>query len=214
MSRAPRIPLPTIENMTPEQRAIHDAVVAGPRGAMVGPLRAALHNPDLADRWQRLGEVLRFSTSLPKRLSELAILVAGRRWNAQLEFHVHAQAARASGLDESTIEAIRTAAPPLLVRAEEIVIYEFSRELLSHGQVSDATYREACQRWGAVGVVELTALLGYYSMVAMTLNAHRIEAPDVAAPFEHRDHLTELPPAQFGESQIDDYRVSSAHRVG
>jgi 4-carboxymuconolactone decarboxylase len=201
MVRAARIALPTLETMTPAQRAVHDAVVKGPRGAMIGPLRAALHNPELADRWQRLGEVLRFSTSLPRRLSELAILVVGRRWNAQLEFHVHAQVARDNGLDAAVIDAIRTSSAPTFIHGEEMLIYEFSRELVSRGQVSDAVYRDAMQRWSAVGVVELTALVGYYSMVAMTLNAHHIEPPEgVALLLDHSGELTELPPARVQQA--------------
>jgi 4-carboxymuconolactone decarboxylase len=203
MAKTARIALPTLETMTPAQRAVHDAVVSGPRGALIGPLRAALHNPDLADRWQRFGEVLRFSTSLPRRLSELAILVVGRRWNAQLEFHIHAQAARDSGLEEAVIDAIRASSAPTFVHGEEMLIYEFSRELLSRGQVSDAVYRQVAQRWSAVGVVELTALIGYYSMVAMTLNAHHIETPEgVTPPFDYRGELTDLPPARVRDRVV------------
>ena len=75
------------------QRAVWDSVVAGPRGRVIGPLRAAIHAPDLARAWSSLGEALRFGTSLGKRLSELAIIVTGRRWSAQVEWFVHAQAA-------------------------------------------------------------------------------------------------------------------------
>jgi 4-carboxymuconolactone decarboxylase len=102
--------------MTPEQRAVHDEVVSGPRGRLIGPLRAVIHSPDLAARWSRIGEFLRYSTCLPKKLSELAIIVTGRHWNSQLEFYVHAEAAREAGLDEAVIEAIRCGRPPCLPR--------------------------------------------------------------------------------------------------
>ena len=104
-----RLPLPSVDEMTPEQREVHDEVVSGVRGRLVGPLRAVIHSPDLARRWSRLGEYLRFSTCLPKKLNELAIIVTGRRWNSQLEFLIHAEAAEAAGLDPSCIEAIRLA---------------------------------------------------------------------------------------------------------
>ena len=78
----PRIPLPPVEELNPEQRQVYDAVVAGPRGVVRGPMRAALHNAELADKWQQLGELLRYRTSLPPRLSELAILVTARHWTA------------------------------------------------------------------------------------------------------------------------------------
>src|SRR5205085_11856342 len=97
--RMPRLRLPSVAEMTPEQRDVHDEVVSGVRGRLVGPLRAVIHSPDLARRWSRLGEYLRFSTCLPKKLNELAIIVTGRRWNSQLEFHIHAEAAKAAGLD-------------------------------------------------------------------------------------------------------------------
>ena len=91
-----RLHLPSVDEMTPEQRDVHDEIVSGIRGSLVGPLRAVIHSPDLARRWSRLGEYLRFSTSLPKKLNELAIIVTGRRWNSQLEFLIHAQAAKAA----------------------------------------------------------------------------------------------------------------------
>ena len=103
----PRLRLPLVAEMTPEQREVHDEVVSGVRGQLIGPLRAVIHSPDLARRWSRLGEYLRFSTCLPKKLNELAIIVTGRRWNSQLEFHIHAEAAKAAGLDPACIEAIR-----------------------------------------------------------------------------------------------------------
>src|SRR5918995_3432851 len=108
----PRLHLPSAAEMTPEQREVHDEVVSGVRGRLVGPLRAVIHSPDLARRWSRLGEYLRFSTCLPKKLNELAIIVTGRRWNSQLEFLIHAEAAEAAGLDRSCIEAIRVAESP------------------------------------------------------------------------------------------------------
>jgi 4-carboxymuconolactone decarboxylase len=101
----PRLHLPSVAEMTPEQRDVHDEIVSGVRGQLIGPLRAVIHSPDLARRWSRLGEYLRFSTLLPKKLNELAIIVTGRRWNSQLEFHIHAEAAKAAGLDPVCIEA-------------------------------------------------------------------------------------------------------------
>src|SRR5436305_15228174 len=107
-----RLHLPSFEEMTSEQREVHNEIVSGVRGRLVGPLRAVIHSPELARRWSTLGEYLRFSTCLPKKLSELAILVTGRRWNSQVEFLIHADAAKAAGLDPACIEAIRTGKPP------------------------------------------------------------------------------------------------------
>ena len=94
-----RIPLPaTRDDLTDDaQRAVWDGVVAGPRGQVIGPLRAAIHAPELARAWSSLGESLRFGTSLGKRLSELAIIVTGRRWSAQVEWAVHSKRGRRCG---------------------------------------------------------------------------------------------------------------------
>src|SRR6058998_197729 len=108
----PRLHLPSYAEMDREQRAVHDEIVSGVRGRLVGPLRAVIHSPDLARRWSRLGEYLRFSTCLAKKLNELAIIVTGRRWNSQLEFHIHSQAAIAAGLDPACVAAITLAQTP------------------------------------------------------------------------------------------------------
>jgi 4-carboxymuconolactone decarboxylase len=180
-----RIPLPTPDSMTDDQKRVYEKIVSGPRGRLVGPLRAALHNPELAERWQALGALLRFGTSLPPRVSELAIVVTARRWNSQIEWHIHAQAARAAGISEAVLNAIQARAMPSFDNRDDEVIYEFSRQLQETGQVEPALYAEAVARWAAVGVVELTAVIGYYTMVSMTLNAHEIPMPDDApAPLD------------------------------
>ena len=117
----PRIPFPTPDTMTPEQRKVYDAVASGPRGKVQGPLLAALHRPELADKWQQLGE---------------------------------------------------------------LAVYDYAAELQDRRFVSEESYRRALGLWGVVGVVELTALIGYYTMVAMTLNAHEFPLPaGVEPPF-------------------------------
>jgi 4-carboxymuconolactone decarboxylase len=204
----PRIPLPTLDALTPHQRAVYEKVVSGPREALVGPLRAALHCPELADRWQSLGALLRYQTSIPARLSELVILVTARRWNSQVEWYIHAEAARKTGLPEAIIEAIRQARSPVFESPDDAAVYEYARELQASGQVSMGLYEKVLATLGIVGVVELTAIIGYYTMVSMTLNAHEIPLPDGAkvplvpiAPQNDGDSgrhvvLTELSPAR------------------
>jgi 4-carboxymuconolactone decarboxylase len=179
-----RIPLVSADDLTPEQRVVYDRIVSGPRKAIVGPLRAALHNPELAEHWQQLGALLRYKTSIPQRLKEIAILVTARRWNAELEWQIHERDARNAGVPGQVIEAIRHAQPPVFQADDDRVVYGFVRELQETGRVTDATYREAHTRFFTIGVVELTALVGYYTMVAMTLNAHEIVLPDRAAGAE------------------------------
>lgn len=174
-----RISFPAPETMTGPQREVYEQIVAGPRRTLVGPLRAALHNPVLADRWQRLGQVLRFETSLPMRLSELAILVTAKRWNSPLEWAIHAGDAANADLDPAIIDAIRVGEPPAFDADEEgREVYEFARQLVQQGDVDPTAYHAIVQRWNEVGAVELTAVIGYYSMVAMTLNVHRIPLPE------------------------------------
>ena len=173
-----RIPLPSPDNMTDDQKRVYEKIVSGPRGRLVGPLRAALHSPELAERWQALGALLRFGTSLPPRVSELAIVVTARRWNSQIEWHIHAQAARAAGIADTVLDAIQARATPSFESRDDEVVYEFARQLQETGQVEPEMYAEAVARWQAVGVVELTAVIGYYTMVSMTLNAHEIPMPD------------------------------------
>jgi 4-carboxymuconolactone decarboxylase len=200
-----RIPLPTPDEMTPEQRRVHDAIVAGPRGTVIGPLRAVIHNPALAERWSALGEVLRFGTSLPKRLNELAIIVTGRRWTSQIEWWVHARAAAAAGLPDTAIEAIRAGESPEFDAPDDALVYEFARHLQQSGRVPADTYGAVQARWGAKGVVELVAVVGYYTMVSMTLNAHEIPLPDgVAEP------LSPLPAAEGGLTPLPPARLPAA----
>ena len=168
--------------MTPEQRRVYDAVVSGPRGRLQGPLRAALHRPELAEKWQQFGEILRYRTSLPPRLSELAILVTARHCHCDLEWHIHEQVARQAGLASRIIEDIRAGKRPASADAEALVIFDYADELNRLKNVSEEIYRRALKLCDVVGVVELTALIGYYTMVAMTLNAHGIPLPDGARP--------------------------------
>lgn len=173
-----RIHFPSGDELNAEQRVVYDEVVSGPRGRLIGPLRAIIHSPDLAARWSRFGEFLRFSTCLPPKLNELAIIVTGRFWNSQLEFQVHSKAALDAGLGAAAIEAIRIAAPPTFSDPAEAEVYEFTRELVETGSVSDESHAAVTRRWGERGVVELTGVIGYYTMVCFTLNAHQIPLPD------------------------------------
>lgn len=174
----PRIPLPAPETFSAEQRRVHDEIVGGPRGGIRGPFLALLHHPELADRWQRLGEILRYRTSFVPRLSELAILVTAREANAQYEWFAHEPHARKGGLAQEVIDALRQHCRPAFANADEEIVYEYALELNRSRSVSEETHRRALERFGVVGTVELTALVGYYNMVAMMLNAQQILPPE------------------------------------
>jgi 4-carboxymuconolactone decarboxylase len=184
------------ETLTEAQGEVYRRIVSGPRGHIVGPLRVALHSPELADRWQAFGEFLRYRTSLEPQISELAIIIVGRFWNSQLEWLVHADIAQKSGVSKALIEDIRLGRPPRFVNDREACVYEFTRELLAHSRVAEDTYVRAWAELGTVTLVELTALVGYYSMVAMMLNAHKVPLPasDMAA-LEGIDDVDLIQPA-------------------
>ena len=180
----PRITLPSPESMDAAQRAVYDRVVSGPRGRIQGPLRAALHNAELADKWQALGALLRYGTSLPPRLSELAILVTGRACQSPFEWHAHRIEGEKAGLETPLIEALLAQQEPPQMSEDDAAVWRYAVELNRHKSVSNATYAAALARFGEKGVVELTALIGYYTMVAMTLNCHEIPLPEgVVAAF-------------------------------
>jgi 4-carboxymuconolactone decarboxylase len=198
----PRISLPASpDGLDAAGREVWAEVTAGPRGRMAAPLRAAIHNPDLARHWSRLGEVLRYRTGLGPRLSELAILVTGRRYSAQVEWFVHAREAARAGLSPQVIEAIRDGRPPPFADGDEALVYAYARDLLMEGRVDEALHRRTTARFGVRGVVELTALVGYYVMVAMTLNAHEVPLPEEAPPplRPPPSGLFALPPSGEGE---------------
>lgn len=196
----PRIPLPEPDEMTDAQRAVHATVVTGKRGTMIGPLRAVIHSPELAARWSALGEFLRYDTCLPARLNELAIIVVGRRYTSQVEWWAHSAAAAKAGLGAEIIEAIRVGQPPAFADPAEADVYEFARQLVQSGQVEDVVYEAVVRHFGARGAVELAGVIGYYTMVSMTLNVHGIPLPDgladQIAPLPQSDGLiTPLAPA-------------------
>lgn len=178
----PRIPLPTPETMDADQRRVHDSIVNGPRGKIQGPLRAALHNAELAERWQALGALLRYRTSLTPRQSELAILVTGRACNSPFEWYAHRIEAEKAGIEPPILQALLEQRSPEGLADDDAIVVRFARELNEHKSVSDRTYAQALARFGAKTVVELTALVGYYTMVAMTLNAHEIPLPEGVEP--------------------------------
>jgi 4-carboxymuconolactone decarboxylase len=186
-STGARIAMISPETLSAVQREIYDKIVSGPRGRVVGPLRVVLHSPELADRWQLLGEYLRYRTQLPPVISELTVITVGRYWNSQPEWSIHAPIARECGVPAEIIEAIRTARPPVFRDATSFAVYEYIRELLQFGNVSDAAYARILELIGKVALVELTALIGYYTMVALTLNVHEVPLPGNA------DSLLELP---------------------
>jgi 4-carboxymuconolactone decarboxylase len=173
----------TPETMTPEQRRVADSIQSGPRGAgLRGPFNALLRSPELADYVQKVGEYVRFKTSIPARLNELAIIIAGRRWTAQYEFYAHRRLALQAGLKPEIADAIAEGRRPEGMQEDETIVYHFATELLETGQVSDAIYECALGKFGERGVIDLVGAAGYYTVVSLVLNVAQVPLPPGETP--------------------------------
>ena len=177
-----RIELTPEAERTPEEKAVCEEAVSGLRGRVPAPMIAWLKNPELARRGQRLGELLRYQTVLEPRLSELAILVTARHWTAHYEWMVHKREGLKAGMDPEVVAAIAARREPSLRDEREKVVYDVSTTLLSTRRVPDALYRRGVEALGERGMVELVGILGYYALVAMTLNVFEIGLPEAFAP--------------------------------
>jgi 4-carboxymuconolactone decarboxylase len=172
-----RMPEMTLEKMTPAQRSIAEAIMSGPRGRMSGPFNTWLRSPELADRLQKVGEYVRFKTSLDKRINEMAILMTAQAWGSQYEWYAHAPFALKAGLDPSVIAAIGAGRKPDNMKDDEAIVWEFTTQLRRDHGVDDAIYAKALEKFGEQGIVDLVAVNGYYDVVSMTLNVARVKAP-------------------------------------
>jgi 4-carboxymuconolactone decarboxylase len=191
----PRLNLPTEETMTQEQRAARDEAVAGIRGRVPAPMIAWLQNPELARRGQKLGELLRYQTTLEPHLSELAILVCGRHWTSHHEWTAHKREGLKAGIAPEVIADIAARRAPDLPDERARAVYDVSTTLLTTTRVSAPLYERAVAALGERGMVELVGILGYYCLVALTLNAFELGLPDSLAP-ELKD--PDFPPAEAG----------------
>jgi 4-carboxymuconolactone decarboxylase len=145
-------------------------------------MTAWLQNAELARRAQKLGELVRYQTSLPPRLSEFAILVVARHWTAHFEWQAHKKEALKAGINPEAIAMIAARRRPFFENDAQRVVYDISNSLLETKSVADDLYQTGVGALGEKGVVELVAILGYYSLVAMTLNAFEIGLPDSLQP--------------------------------
>src|ERR1700729_2603955 len=157
-----RMPEMTLEQMTPAQR-----------------------NPILADRLQKVGEYVRFNTSLDKRINEMAILMTAQAWGAQYEWYAHAPLALKAGLDPKVLAAIGAGRKPDNMKDDEAIVWEFTTQLRRDHSVDDAIYARALEKFGEQGIIDLVAVNGYYDTVSMTLNVAHVSPPaDAEMPFK------------------------------
>jgi 4-carboxymuconolactone decarboxylase len=172
-----------VEEMDDAQRTVNDWLVAylrpgqaGTGEALGGPMDALLHSPKLAELTGQMATLMFEQLSLPRKATEVVVLVTARHWNCNFEFHIHRRYAGKAGLDSAVVEAIETGVRPQLP-PELDDAYEFAVQLLRHGDVSDDLFARIVDRWGRRGAVELVATVGYYSFLAFVLNVDRYPVP-------------------------------------
>jgi 4-carboxymuconolactone decarboxylase len=172
----------TYDEMTPDQKTMIEHLFAGERGGAGGPFNALLRSPQMGDVAQQLGAQVRFHSSLPARLNELAIIMTARHWTAQYEWYAHRRLAIQAGVTAATADAIAAGQRPPSMTPDEEVVYNFASELLNTKQVRDATFQAAVSKFGERGVVDLVAVMGYYHLVSMLLNVDRYPLPPGVKP--------------------------------
>jgi 4-carboxymuconolactone decarboxylase len=173
----PRLSELSLEAMSAEQKRVHGVIASGPRGQVRGPLAVWLRRPELAERAQALGEYCRYNSSLPKRLSELAILVTARYWKAEFEWFAHRQHALEAGLPEDIVEAIRTGRAPSFADPQDQAVYDISTAIYRDRGLSDEVYARGLSVLGEDRLVDLIGVLGYYALISMTINAFEVSPP-------------------------------------
>ena len=172
------------EELTPAQKDWADAITAPPRNAKFvnPPYRAYIRNPDLAPRLTALSEYLHWHTSLPPRLSELAILITARQWTAQYEWFAHYPLALKAGLDQKIADAIALGKRPDNMKDDEAALYDLATALYVDKKVSDPVYKAALEKFGERGIMDIIGIIGYYGLTSMTLITMQAGAPNDSVP--------------------------------
>ncbi len=179
-----RIEKLSLDRMTEVQRRIHDQIGAARGGNVGGPFAIWLRHPKIADAANQLGNALRLDGTLDARLFELAILVVARNWTAQYEWYAHAKAALDAGLPVAIVDAIREGRRPDLADPAQHLVYDLTEVLLRTRRLDETMYRRAIDLLGEDAMVELAAVIGFYTMVAITLNVFDVPVPDGTRPME------------------------------
>lgn len=184
-----RLPYVSRDQLGAEGQAVWDSIVATrgsgvvtEQGGLSGPFNAFVRAPDVGRHLAPLGAVLRFGTSVDRRLAEVAIITVAARWKAEFEWHAHARAAREQGVPGAVIEAIAAGEDPPFEAADERAVYAVARQLTATGQLTQDAFDAARRLLGDAGVVELVSVCGYYSLVSFILNALDVPLPPGAQP--------------------------------
>jgi len=175
-----------LETLTPDQRAVYDAVNRPPRGTLGfnGPYAAYIKAPKIGGPAQALGSAVRFDTECPENFKKIASCLVGQFYQAKFEFAAQTPYALKAGLSESVVDALRSGERPDFGNPDEDLIYEFCRQLVHSRHVDDDIYARARALIGETQLVELVATIAYYTTVCITLNAFDIPlAPGMTDPF-------------------------------
>ena len=175
-NKDPRFPEIKREQMTDAQKRVYDEI-AGSRGGVRGPFGPLLRSPELADRWQRLGEYVRYKTSLPARLNEFAIIITARVWGSKYEWYAHKPLAIKGGLAESIAEDLAQNKRPANMKPDEELVYDFCTTLHREHFVDEALFKRGMETLGERGLIDLVAVSGFYVAVSMVLNVAEIPIP-------------------------------------
>ena len=173
----------TTAEMNPAQKAVVDEIVSGKRGRFGGPFQVLVRSPEVCKHLSRLGEYLRWGSSLSPALSELAICLTARNNRANYEWHAHAPLALEGGVPAAALEAIRTGASPNLAAKDQALVYKLVTELIDTKRLSDASFAEGIAAFGEQGIVELGTIIGYYTAIGNALNMFEVALPPGQAPY-------------------------------
>ena len=173
-----RMPPLNPREMNEEQKKAAAELAAGPRGGVRGPFIPLLRSPELMNRLQKVGEYLRYHSSLDTKLNEFVMLIVSRHWTQQFEWFVHYPLALKAGLRREVADAVATGARPQEMEEDEAIAYDFCDELFRTHGLSDATYRRAVAKLGERGVIDLLGLVGYFSTVSMVMNVAHTPPPE------------------------------------
>src|SRR6266481_5539126 len=168
--------------MSPAQKRVHDQIIAGKRGRFGGPFHILIRSPEICEYASKLGEHLRWGTSLPDRLSELAIITTAKFWRAQYEWYAHAPLAEKAGVPAAAVEAIHHGETPNFEQKDEALVYRICTELFKMQRLSDTSFNEAVAALGETGLTEVIAIIGYYTLIGNTLNVFQVPVPEGTTP--------------------------------
>jgi len=175
-----RMPPLAPETLDERQRAVAKALTEGPRGGVKGPFIPLLRSPELVEHVGKLGEYLRFGSTLEARITELVMVIVAREWTNHFEWTIHVPLAMKNGVPRATIDAIAEGRRPAQMRDDEAVAYAVCDELSRTRGVCETTYREAAGRFGERGVIELLAVHGYFAMVCAIMNVAHTPGPEAS----------------------------------